>query len=100
VSDTSPDTGRTLQDDILDIFMQGDWEQLGITGEQELTLRNKLRQYASQGVPPPNGPAYAAKRVWEEHRDRILREWTNAMGTGDLYTDCRTCPNCGCPGMN
>jgi hypothetical protein len=46
-----------------------------------------------------------AERVWLTHKDRIVTEWTERLDRaweeqGDLYTDCQTCPNCGCPGMN
>lgn len=97
---STPDTptNQDLAEDAYQEFLRGDWARLGITGDRELALCDRLRHYAESRRPVPDPLLYQAARVWRENRDRILEE--RAWEEADLYTDCQTCPACGCPGSN
>lgn len=89
-------------EDALRIFMEGKWEQLGITDDRDLRLRDRVRAYIDAGRTVPSHLLYWTRAVWELHRARILADWERKLEESesdpDFYT-CSTCPNCGCPGM-
>jgi hypothetical protein len=103
VSTPNAPENSPLLEEIFKIFMEGRWATLGITGERETKLCARIRRYRSEGRTVPSHLLYWAREVWWEHRERILREWEEAIDKATdwdpLYGNgCATCPNCGCPG--
>lgn len=99
---TAPEN-QTIEEEAFQAFMEGRWRSLGITGERDLDLCDRLASAAANRNAVPDVLLWQAKRVWDTHKDRIVREWAEkldrAWEEADLYTDCQTCPACGCPGM-
>jgi hypothetical protein len=99
---TAPEN-QTIEEEAFQAFTEGRWESLGITDRSSLRIRDLLVCFDPEGI--PMSLMMQAERVWLTHKDRIVAEWTEKLDRaweeqGDLYTDCQTCPNCGCPGMN
>jgi hypothetical protein len=87
--------------DALILFMNGKWQQLGITDPAELKVLGRINRARRYGDVPV--PTWEAKRIWDRHKARILADWERKLEESEADPDCykcRTCPFCACPGMN
>jgi hypothetical protein len=100
---TTPDTPehQSIEEEAFRVFMAGRWRSLGIAGERELDLCDRLARAAADRRAVPDALLWQAKRVWDDHKDRITQEWAEKLNAAtDTDTQCTTCPACGCPGMD
>jgi hypothetical protein len=101
MSTPEPLENSPLLEEIFQIFMDGRWVTLGITGERETRLCARIRRYRNEGRTIPSHLLYGAREVWEEHRERILQEWEALekaeAGLDPLRINCNCSPICGCP---
>lgn len=88
--------------DALRLFMEGQWQQLGITDPAELNVLQQIYTAKQHGA-IPSRLFWEAQRIWDLHKGRILADWERAADAAEADPDfyrCTTCPACGCPGMN
>ena len=100
MSDAPTAEQHPWHDDALRLFMNGQWQQLGITEDSELAVLGQIYSYTPDKVPVRL--LWRAKQIWDRHKARILADWERKLEEAEADPDCykcRTCPHCGCPGM-